>query len=290
MLPWSELDRPAVLALLLRFGVEVVLAVRPDEVERFATLASRWRGEGIRVSAWPMLADGDGRWASAHNAPRWIVFARRVLDAAPTVTGLVVDLEPPITEVRALLAGPRRALHAVRAARARDMEPARAAFAAFLRELAAREVETTATILPHLLLEAPGRERWQRLTATPALGLPWSRVNVMLYTSMLEGWSRGLLDRRRARALLGAGCRRARRRFGPTAGVSLGAVGPGALGDEPTYRSPAELRDDVATARASGIEDLALFDLAGVIRPGPAEEWLEAFAAEEADALRCPGR
>ncbi len=101
----------------------------------------------------------------------------------------------------------------------------------------------------------------------------------MLYTSILEGWARGMLDRGDALALLGWSCRTAARRFGAIAGASLGAVGSGAFGDEPTYRSPAELADDVAVARAAGVDDLALFDLGGVLRRPPAEAWLDPFTA-----------
>src|SRR6185437_10729070 len=128
------------------------------------------------------------------------------------------------------------------------------------------------------ILFLPG---WQEALGTPVFDVAWDHVSPMLYTSMIEGWSRGLLARGDARALLAAACRAALRRFGPAAGASLGAVGTGALGDEPTYRGPAELADDVALAGAAGVDDLALFDLGGVLRRPPAEAWLEAFTATE---------
>src|SRR6185369_4864072 len=105
----------------------------------------------------------------------------------------------------------------------------------------------------------------------------WDHLTPMLYTSIIEGWSRGLLRRADARAVLSWSCARSLKKFGEVAGASLGAVGTGAFGDEPVYRSPAELADDVAVARAAGIDDLALFDLGGVLRRPPAEAWLEAF-------------
>src|SRR5262249_6112393 len=120
-----------------------------------------------------------------------------------------------------------------------------------------------------------------RALGTPVDGVPWRVVNAMLYTSILEGWSRGAFGRRDARAFLGAACRAARARFGERAAASLGAVGPGALGDEPVYRSPAGLADAAASARAAGADALALFELAGVLGRPPAEAWLEAFVAPE---------
>ncbi len=111
----------------------------------------------------------------------------------------------------------------------------------------------------------------------------------MLYTSILEGWSRGALRRADARALLGVACREAASRLGERAGASIGAVGPGAFGNEPTYRGVAELADDVAVARAAGVDDLALFDLGGVILRGPPEPWLDAFVAT-GPSRACPIR
>ena len=99
-----------------------------------------------------------------------------------------------------------------------------------------------------------------------------------MYTSILEGWSRGAIRRSHATALLTAASARARRRWGERAGVSLGCVGTGALVDEPVYRDPSELAEDAALARAAGCRDLSLFDLGGVLAREPAEAWLDAFA------------
>src|SRR5262249_35561414 len=112
-------------------------------------------------------------------------------------------------------------------------------------------------------------------------GIGWDHVSAMLYTSILEGWSAGLLRRDDVRAILGWSCRQAALRFGPIAGASLGAVGTGAFGDEPTYKGPQELADDGAVARAAGLDDLTLFDLGGVLRRPPADAWLVPFVSAE---------
>ena len=100
----------------------------------------------------------------------------------------------------------------------------------------------------------------------------------MAYTSLFEGWSRGLVDRRRAEALLASCARLSRSRFGERAALSLGTVGPGAFGDEPSYRDPGELARDVLIAKTSGIEELSLFELGGILRRAPIEPWFEALA------------
>src|SRR6185369_3124873 len=93
----------------------------------------------------------------------------------------------------------------------------------------------------------------------------------------LEGWSRGILRRRDVTALLGAATVRAERRWGRRAGISLGCVGAGAFENEPTYRGPDELAEDAAIVRAAGIDQLSLFDLAGVLAREPAESLFEAL-------------
>ena len=119
----------------------------------------------------------------------------------------------------------------------------------------------------------------QRTLGTPVDALPVDSHSVMAYTSLFEGWSRGLVGRRRAEWMLSLCARSARTRWGTRASLSLGAVGTGAFGDEPTYRSPAELTRDVAIARAASITDLSLFELGGLLRRAPAQAWLEALCA-----------
>ena len=124
------------------------------------------------------------------------------------------------------------------------------------------------------------RPFFQGILGTPVDGVAFGSVSIMAYTSILEGWSRGLLDRRASLGVLGECARLARARYGDRASISVGTVGTGAFTDEPVYRSVAELADDVAVARAFGVDDLSLFDLGGLLRRGPAEAWLEAFVTD----------
>jgi hypothetical protein len=92
-----------------------------------------------------------------------------------------------------------------------------------------------------------------------------------------------VFSRSDALTLLDATTRFAVRHWGARAGVSLGTVGTGAFEDEPTYRSPDELRADAKVARAAGARALTLFDLGGVVRRAPAEAWLAAFTEAARD-------
>ncbi len=280
-LPLAEATRPAVLAALAARGVELVLAVRPHTAAGAPRALAAAAAAGVRVSVWPMLADGAGRWASAWNTSAYAAFAEGLcarLDAAGApYAGLLVDLEPPVDALRGVTAGARRALGAVAALARRPREPdAETRLAALAGACAARGVGVTAAVAP--MLAADGRGGWQRLLGTPVDGVGWAAVHAMAYTSMAEGYLPGL-GRAGARSLLGATGLALRAHYGARAALSLGVVAPGALGDEAPYRSVAELADDVAIARACGVEDLALFDLRGALARPPLEPWLDALVA-----------
>ena len=109
--PYGVLAGDAALAPLRRWGVELAVAVRPWHLPALPDLLRAARDGGITVSLWPMLADEEGRWANARNLVPYGALARRIVDAVAAAglppAALNVDLEPPIAELRALLAGGR---------------------------------------------------------------------------------------------------------------------------------------------------------------------------------------
>jgi hypothetical protein len=313
-MPIEEVAGARVLDLLRGFDLELVMAVRPGEGPALARLIERASSAGVRVAIWPMVADREGRWASAENAARFCAFAEDLVDMLDarglTPAEVLVDLEPPFAEVRAILdspgevaasretsaaplaKGPRAlgALHLLRRS-LRSIEPAAQIFARFAQAQKARGIEISSAVVPLVLLDPEPRDSspggvadpsalYQALLGTPADGRLWGSVSAMLYTSMIAGFSRGLLRRADVLALLAMGARAARSRWGERAGVSLGVVGTGALGDEPVYRDPSELAQDVLATLSAGIRHLSLFDLSGVLRRPPAERWLSAFTAD----------
>jgi hypothetical protein len=271
-LPYDELVRSSLGAELQRRHIDLLLAVRPWQLAEVGEVVRRLQADGVFVALWPMLADGDGRWASAATHQAFIAFTDELIAQVPFVNEVIVDLEPPIATLGRWKAG--------RPTWSRSSHPyslARGALIAAVDRWRATHRVTTA-IMPLLALELRGQ--WlQRLLGTPASELAVDRHSVMAYTSLLEGWSRGLVDRHHAEVLLGACARLTRRRFGDRAGLSLGAVGPGAFGNEPAYRTVDELARDVAIARRAGIEELSLFELGGIVRRPPIEPWLDALCA-----------
>lgn len=247
-----------------------------------------------------MLDDAEGRWPSTSNAASFVRMVSEMIRAiastpahAPSaMSEILLDLEPPFhaariltNDVTAMRQAPRLVRDAWRFARSprtRLRERARAYRAGkdvltnLVRTLHDEGLRTSSAVWPLTVLDASPREFWQTLLGTPVDALETSRVSVMAYTTIFEGWSRGLVRREDALALLSHVGARARTRW-PNAGVSLGCVGTGAFENEPVYRTPRELAEDVAVVRDAGCDDLSLFDFAGVLSRPPAEAWLEAF-------------
>jgi len=281
-LPFSALTDPATLRLLARFDVELVAAVRPWDLPDVPSFVGACNDAGVGLRFWPMIADADGRWANALNALAFTRFVRDLLDAVPEgarIIDVAVDLEPPFGVVTTVLHSPAAVWPSLASINGTNWTAARALLRGLIAAVHDREVQCSAAVLPFVLLD-PSRGRLrpvQRALSVPVDALPWDHASVMLYTSMLEGWSGGFVRRDRAVDLLARGTAAARRRFGPAAGVSLGVVDVGALGDEPRYRNHSELAADVATAQREGVDAITLFDLGGVLRRRPPEAWLDAL-------------
>lgn len=294
--PLADVGSPRVAALLRRFGVAVDVAVRPWDLRSVAELAARCEGEGVVLGVWPMLDDRAGRWASVYNAHDFRDLALRTLDAcAPSWTRapafaarrpprLAVDLEPSFVAMERALARfvAPRARRAGEPGRGRSprsslrpgrFDAGRDAIRDLVAEARRRGVEPAAAALPPAIFGAA----WERVLGTPIRGVDFEAVSAMAYTSIVEGWSRGLVTRGRALRLLAWTSARAVRLLGARAAVSLGAVGVGAFGDEPTYRNPRELAEDARVARRAGVREISLLDLGGVLARAPSEAWLAAL-------------
>ena len=280
--PLGRLVEAPVLSALSERSIQLLAAVRPSEERDALRLVRRARSIGLSIGLWPMLGDADGRWLNPKSEASFARLVESLLDAfgphiepfgAPPFDTMVLDLEPPIDELRALLDGQ---LGAARAWLRRDVSEGHRRLVARLAE---RGIESLAAVVPTTLLPGRAGRGWQRALGTPVADVPYDRVSPMLYTSLLEGYGLGALRREDARDLLRRWSRVAVGSLGDRASVSLGAVGIGALGDEQTYRSVAELAEDVAIARAAGCHDLALFDLSGVLERPPFEPWLDALSS-----------
>lgn len=280
---WSEtlsladLSLPATLRPLADRGFGLLAAVWPDRVDGLERLAQAAADHGVPLGVWPMLSDAQGRWLSAANAAPFAEFGsailRRMATAGHLPSTLVLDLEPPLGRVRALIDGRAVGLR-------RPAKHSLAPLESLRSELARDAIETLAAVVPTVCTDPRGRPGWQRALGVPVDDVQADTVSAMLYSSLAVGYSRGVLRPEDGPALVHAFARATRQRFGKHSAVSLGAVGPGALGDEASLAGPDALRADAGAARAAGVHDLAVFELGAMLRRDPTEAWFDAVCDE----------
>lgn len=260
--PHEAIDA-SILAQLAARRIELALAVFPDQVDRLELVMQRIRSANVRAVIWPLLDDARGRWPSASNTEAFAVHVSSIVERVPRGT-ILFDVEPPIEWTRA-------ALHWRYLPRPRPC----GSHAELARSLRDAGWAVEAVVPPMLVYGEP----WERLLGTPVSDLECERVEPMLYTTLFEGYSRGIVSRRVARDLL------VRMTHAANGAVSLGVIGGGAIGDERGYRNVDELREDVALARAAGATHLSLYALDGMLERGGLVRWLDAFVHTDAGAL-----
>lgn len=282
LVPLDELSESPALEALAHREVQLLAAVQPGQLRGLLRLLDRAESLGLSFGIWPLLDDDRGRWLNPRFTGAFETWCTQLLDVlvaeARSVETVVLDLEPPIDEVRAAVDG---RLDAAKAWLDRSLDAT--VHERLVTRIRDEGIETLAAVVPTVLLDGRAARGWQRALGTPVDGIAYDRVSAMAYTTLFEGYGFGVIAREDARALLARFAREALAHLGSRASLSLGAVGVGALGNEKTYRSPEELAEDVAIARHEGIEDLALFDLSGVLARAPIEPWLDALEAAPAD-------
>lgn len=298
-LPPRELVRPEVLRLLLRRRIAPLVAARAGDDHEVLAALRPYAEAGLEAGAWPLLDDADGYWPAVANAA---AAARRVVDLADraqrdrlVLPRVLIDLEPPLDGLQRLRALPpwhaalglaRGAAFALSRTAFTDAEDA---YAALHKALARRRIRALAVAWPTVAGDfgAAPRRAMQRLASAP-LCCGWDRIGVLVYGSMIAGWSRGALDVDDARWYAHRVLSRLSRRMPRRTAAFVGLVGHGKLGDEPSYDHPDEIRRDVASARAAGVAEVSLFCLEGVLGRSDPERWLDAFVEER--AMRPPFR
>jgi len=292
-LPLGELQGPRVLELLGSHAMSPVLAVRPDT--DFGELVGALRAvreAGLATGVWPLMGLDEGYWPSERNVEAWFARTFEILDELERFgvvpDWIAVDLEPPYGQASRLLRRTLAVPFAAAELAAENMDLARffASRQVFVEGVTAlqrrglRVLGVTAALAAHDLRD--DIPLWQDMFETPWSGVPWDAAGIMAYGSIVAGASRGVFSHADARALHQPLLDHLARRFERRAHVSLGVTGVGVFGDEPSYTEPTELNRDVAAALQSGITDIAVFCLEGILaRPDP-ETWLHAITSARA--------
>lgn len=287
-LPYEEARHPDVISFLKAHDLQPIFAVRPDsDLDALVRLIRDTDTAGLRPMIWPLLSHSDGYWPGESNAERWWAQTEWILDTLAAQmarpAGVAVDLEPPIDHVQKLA----RAVPGLDVLRLLWSNLDRERFEDSVRQwtgiadaLHERRLDTLAVAFSAVASDLNHKTAvWQDLLETPWADVAWKSHGIMAYGSLVTGYSKGLLGADDARAIHHHLITPVQARWGAGSHVSMGLVGTGVLGDEPTYASPHALALDAAAVRAAGVTDLGLFCLEGILSRDDPESWVEAVWA-----------
>ncbi|MDD5099160.1 MAG: hypothetical protein PHP35_02350 [Candidatus Colwellbacteria bacterium] len=254
--------------LLKKYGMSISVSFSKEEMtQEYANLFRRMNFMGVPFYLWLLLPDSDGYWVSRWNTKEFDSLIDKTLIWARengfSIPGIVIDLEPPFKKVN------KKNLHPKTFAEAQESLQMTA------KRLEKEGIKTLAPVMPFVTNELiKGNTFLQKRFQTPISG--WRVISPMMYTTGFESMSGGIIKRRMARWYAFRALSDFVKKFGASAGASLGIIGPGKLGNEISYSFPKELQDDVGMALAAGITEISVFNLAGMVRSSNPEEWFRA--------------
>lgn len=288
-LSYEELAAPAVLDLLHRYevtlGVQVTPAQRAQAGDALLALIRRAAEAGVSLALWPTLGGDEkaGPYACERNAEAFGDFVDELLDWTEAenakVPWITVDLQMPREQARryAQAGGLGWLLQVARLMR-RNMSRQRfmaasAEFQTLQTCIADYGARTVARVMDQVATDlATDSVIWQDFLETPVTTVTWDHVALTYYGSVVHSSGVAPAD---SRSLLYQACQALQARYGDRAGVSVGWCGAAPSAGESFYATPADLQPDVAAARAAGIQDVALADLAGILQSPAPEAWFE---------------
>ena len=258
-----------------------------------------YRDAGVPVVCWPLLPPKEGLYLNRRSAGEFERALERLFawcDARdhPLET-VLVDIEP------ATLPGQ----HFLSRARVRQMledldhrtfEAAIPRFERIVALLRSHGTRAMAATVPFVAQDhATGRRGWQDLAGGPILAVDWDQVFVMVYPSWFVQTGRLLgVGWDAAHQLTFQYAREVKRIWGARAVVGVGVTHPGEGQESVIYETPTQLAPAIAAVRAAGVEEIAVYDLEGMLGSPDPRAWFEVLsqtaAARPVGGLRAARR
>jgi len=298
-LPYEEASAVATIRLLRRFNVMLCLSV-PDAAlgDPLTHLLQAYEDAALDVALWLLLPKSVGYWPSERNADAFSRHLDAVFSWADRrrlrVPWIAVDLEMPLPQ--ALAVRESRGLKQFAAMlkiafanlNARRFARAVGQFRMILDKVHDRGAQALCAAHDYIAEDFHlGAPIVQDFLETPVVDVAWDAVSTMIYNSMVVGQFGVTPDDARWMQYE-IGCE-LKQTFGGRAGLSQGLTGVGVLGDETYYTDPRQLAPDVAAAKAAGIDDVAIFNLEGILKSSDPAAWFQAAIDAPAQIPRRTG-
>lgn len=254
--------------------------------ENFSRLLRRYEEEDVEVCLWLLLPFELGYWPSEVNVQEFSSYIDEVFNWADEedlfVPWIGVDLETPIYQLYDLWKKPffEKFPAALRLGFSNlnedRFDDAVVGFNSVLDKIHAYGAKTLTAVDPVVINDGVMENNFiQDLMEVPIFDVEWDRVSFMIYTSMLSGYSRGLISRKDSTYLLYNYLTDAKEILSDRAAVSVGLTGIGVIGNEPHYSEPESLKPDIEAALAAGIKDLSIFSIEGILNKENPKTWFE---------------
>ncbi len=274
------------MSVFKEFDVCLNIAVPYRSFDEYSELVRKYEEEGIELCLWLLLPSELGYWPSERN----VVFFEDYLDELFEWASeedlyfpwIGVDLEPPIYQLdgvreKSFFEKPSAVVRAGFSNLDKErFEDAMFRYSSLLDKVHDYGVKTLTAVEPLVINDAlMGTDFIQDLMEVPVFGVEWDRVSFMIYTSMWSGYSQGLISREECTSLLYDYLSDGKEKLQERTAVSIGVTGVGALGDEPYYENPSQLKPDVEASLAAGVKDISIFCMRGILRRGNPREWFK---------------
>ena len=282
--PFSDVQSH--LPLLEEKGATLYLEVREWDIGStgLRDLLADALDRGIRVTLWPLLSTAQGPWANEHNVEAFSTLVRDYMDWLDA-EGLhpewfVVNMENSSAQMDIIkelfYSGDYQALLEILLG---NLDPvgfalAVEAYRLLVEEMQGRGYKVMVTTYPFMMDDLhDGDPDIQDLANVPIAGIDW---DALTFTPYRTAYSDDLGVEFTPDIVYEYG-KLAMMLFGPRARLAVGIIGYSGHGDG--YVSPEDLALDISAAKATGIEEIDLFHLGGMIAEGGPGVWLDACEA-----------
>jgi hypothetical protein len=278
--PWIQAQLPTFAAndLALFLGMPDTAVGDPD----LLAMLQEAENLGVEVRAWILLPRADGYWPGEKNAAQFAVsalaFAEWFRDEGLAIEWIVVDMEMDATTIYTLLGMFQSGeyLDAVAQLMTNFTPPrfdqAVRIYTQLVHDLEALGFYTMVVTYPQILDDLQdGDTSLQDIMETPISPIPWHEVSTMVYTTVFAD-------------TLGIP-------FGPYlvydyAASTVEWFGEGvasiALGISGHMTDPSVLENEIAAAKAAGVERIQVYSYGSTLTQPTPQDWHEAFFAPTA--------
>lgn len=298
---WAEYFTPEqaieenVISLLKKYDVTLSIATQSHHIDdNFARMLDLYHQNNIDVSPWLLLPDEKGYWPNKTNVDDFGTMIRDLFDWTERkglhLPWLSIDLEPSVEFADVLSGGSKflsrskLAIEFYRRARKgrKDFTEASKKYQQLLDDIHGHQCKALAiAFFFHIDDIRKKREKFQAFFGLPVTTVQWDRVSLMIYNSMMVPMLKGLYNFKDAATFLYHYAKIGKEYFGQRMHTSIGVTWVGKIGNEPYYKKPEEMKMDVEAVRGAGVEEIAIYNLEGILRCPKPEEWFELILKTE---------